>query len=259
MNKWLPILLFLYMSTVSAGMYKWEDEDGDVHYTDQAPDSKAEELELPPINSYTAPTQVVKLKPDSELDGKGPAEAVVPYEKLTITSPKMNETIRSNEGTVSVAFSLTPGELHEGDSYRLMLDGRAQSGASTLTNVTRGSHTVKVQIVDASGVFKLGSSAVIFHLHTRETLTKDLGNQVAKPAPGTMGTQVGRTPQVKPSDPTVTPINDQNYDSGFDKDHSGNFDKSYPGSTPGDFNAPAGASPSSSPFTAPAGTYASPK
>jgi hypothetical protein len=181
MGKWLPILLCFCVTAVSAEMYKWEDEDGKVHYTDQPPNSQqAEELSLPPLNSYKAPDLGVSNQDSPEYDDDlGPDSAspdmmpgqeggVAAYEKLTITSPKMNETIRNNDGIVPISFTLTPeGGLKEGDEYRLMLDGRPleQGGETTLVNVDRGSHTVKLQVVDANGVPKLSSQAVIFHLH----------------------------------------------------------------------------------------------
>ncbi len=166
MDKWLLILLSLCISTAYAGMYKWEDVDGKVHYTDQPPDSQAEELSLPPISTYKAPDlQAEQDRLQEDVADQPDATAVIVYEKLIITSPKMNETIRDNDGTVPVNYTSTPGGLNPGNKYRLLLDGSVQEGTSSLVNVARGSHSVKVQIVDENGAVQISSQAVIFHLH----------------------------------------------------------------------------------------------
>ena len=58
--------LFLCSLAVNAGIYKWVDETGKVHFTDSPPDDiKSEEVELR-INTYTS----VEIKPLIERLGK---------------------------------------------------------------------------------------------------------------------------------------------------------------------------------------------
>jgi single-stranded DNA-binding protein len=256
MDKWLPILLCFCVTAVSAEMYKWEDEDGNIHYTDQQPDQQAEELSLPPINSYTAPpippsAQQVSENVDVETEPVGAPP--VTYEKLVITSPEMNETIRNSDGTVSVAYTLTPGGLMPGHQFQLMLDGRVKRDATTtLESVDRGSHTVKVQIVDANGIVQLSSQSVIFHLH-READGKET------------------TDATKPDDNTdsYTPSDDADHSADendgivqhgdeSDFDPGTKYDSSFdPGTKfdPENAGHSSSSSPSSTTFTPPAGTY----
>ena len=171
MKKWLPLLLCFLIPSAFAGLYKWVDADGNVHYTDHPPPQGAEEVTLPPTVTYK-PTSI----PAESAPTEPGAKEVVPYQGLTISTPKMNETIRSNTGEVSVQFSLTPNGLNKGDKFRLMVDGKALEQEFTqpqvvLRNVDRGSHTVQVHAVNAAGQVEISSQSVIFHLRRESELS----------------------------------------------------------------------------------------
>jgi hypothetical protein len=250
-------------------MYKWEDADGNIHYTDQPPSEKAEELSLPPVNSYTAPVQPSEEQDMAEvLPDEVPAQANITYDTLTITRPKMNETIRNSDGTVSVAYTLTPGVLNQGDQYQLVLDGRVKKGATaTLSNVDRGSHTVKVQIVNADGVVQIRSQAVIFHLHreadgkkTTDSTTPDDNTDAYTPSSDDAdhsaedGDGIEQDADGSNYDPTNITDEDDDRDSVYDPTTSGHgAGSSY---DPDSSGYGSGSSPSPGTFTAPAGTYA---
>ncbi len=167
MKKWLPLLLCLLVPSAFAGLYKWVDADGSVHYTDTPPPQGAEEVTLPPSVTYTpasSPINSAGAEPKPQDDGK--------YQELVTTKPKMNETVRSNTGEVTVEYSLTPG-LKPGHQFRVIVDGTALENEFTqeqilVQNLKRGSHTLQIQAVDATGVPQISSQAVIFFLR-RET------------------------------------------------------------------------------------------
>jgi hypothetical protein len=269
MDKWLPTLLCFCVFAASAEMYKWEDADGNIHYTDQPPTEQAEKLSLPPINSYTPPEQRVEEQDMAEiLPDEAPDLENIVYEKLTITSPKMNETIRNSDGTVPVAYTLTPGgALKQGHQYQLMLDGRVEKGAtSTLSNVDRGSHTIKVQIVNAAGVIQISSQAVIFHLHreadgkeTTDSTTPDDNTEAYTPGSDDADHSaedddgIVQDPDGSSYDPTNITDPDDERDSVFDPTTSGHgAGTSY---DPENSGYGSGTSPSPGTFNAPSGTY----
>ncbi len=268
MDKWLLILLSLCVSAAYAGMYKWEDVDGKIHYTDQPPDSQAEELSLPPISTYKAPDLQgeQEFQQDGEVLEPQDGPEVIVYEKLVITSPKMNETIRNNDGAVPVNYTATPGGLNPGHKYRLLLDGRVQEGASSLVNVARGSHSVKAQIVDENGAVQLSSQAVIFHLHIEADGKKTTDS--TKPDDNTEAYTPGSEDAdhaAEDSDGIVQDKDGSNYDPSNITDEDDKRDSVFDPTTSGHGSGSTydpktggyGSGTSSSPgtFNAPSGTY----
>ncbi len=162
MNKWLPLLTCFLLSVASADVYKWVDEDGNVHYSDRSPEEGMEQLELPKSVVYTPPRlPTTASRPEVKESAAGK------YENLAISRPEMNETVHSNEGIVQVEYTLAPG-LKPGDQYRLLLDGKriqelTTQSAVSLHNVDRGSHTIVVQVM-REGSVQIASKSVIFHL-----------------------------------------------------------------------------------------------
>lgn len=175
MKKWLLILLCLFLVPALADVYKWEDKDGNIHYSDRAPEEGVEPIELPKGVYYTPPS-LPDTGTGEEEEEEGEAEDR--YLNLAIDKPEMNETIYSNEGTVAVKFTLTPGPV-EGDEFQVILDGQriGERGSTTsvkLDNIDRGSHTVKVQVF-SDGDVKATSQSVVFHLR-RESLETESGS-----------------------------------------------------------------------------------
>jgi hypothetical protein len=173
MKKWLSLLLCLILSPALAEVYKWEDKDGGIHYSDRSPEEGVEPIELPKGVYYT-PTPL----PETGAEEEEEQESEDRYLDLSIDKPEMNETIYSNEGTVKVKFTLTPGPV-EGDEFQVFLDGQkiGKRGSTTsvkLDNVDRGSHTVKVQVF-SDGDAKATSQSVVFHLR-RESLETESGS-----------------------------------------------------------------------------------
>lgn len=164
----LFILVFLYLPA-SAGIYKWVDEDGKAHYSDQEHNG-AEEVKLPEPVTYKPTT------PRSVTGGKEDSQKQPDYTELSITQPKLNETIRSNEGDVQVNIILKP-KLLPGDRIALYLDGKATLKGLTqtsvkMTSLDRGSHTLKAIVFGKDGETKIASKSIIFHLHQASIKTE---------------------------------------------------------------------------------------
>ena len=150
MIRWLIPFLFVTVLPLQAGVFKWQSEDGIVHYSD-TPQPGAEELQL--HNAGSTAQQ---------------AQAEGAYSLFEIESPSNEQTLRSADGQVSVGLSLNPA-LQEGHKIRYLVDGKAldedlQLLHISLKNVTFGSHNIQAQIVDSAGNSVISTSSVRFHL-----------------------------------------------------------------------------------------------
>jgi hypothetical protein len=166
----MRILLVLLLLVASAAVakeevYKWVDENGVVHYTDKPPSDNAAPAKLPPLQTYKGGSA-----PDLRKFDKGPQDGK-PYAGLTqvqVVTPSHDETFRGGERTVPIAVVVTPS-LREGQQLIYVVDGKPQSLPTTdtsyaLTNVDRGSHSVAVTVVDATGRELGRSGTVTFHM-----------------------------------------------------------------------------------------------
>ena len=154
------LLLILLSGFVQAQVYRSVGKDGSVIYSDQPTDGsvKVEVKELETIKSLESPPLPTETKK--------PAQPKY-YSDLTITSPGNDQAIRDNAGSVNVTVSVAPG-LRSSHKLVLYLDGKEYSkGNSTmfkLDNVDRGTHQLRVAVLDANGRQLIDSKSVSFHM-----------------------------------------------------------------------------------------------
>ncbi len=194
--------------STSAGIYRYVDENGNVHYSDKE-QKGAEEVNLPAAVTYTPSTR------SAASSGKAQPDKKQGYTEMAIVNPKMNETIRSNDGDVQVSISLSPG-LTTGDSITLYLDGKevAKGGAQTsltLTGLDRGSHTLRASVFNPAGTAIISSRSIIFHLQ-RKVVPKTTSD------PDNSESFTPNYPQVESTPETQ---------ADFDKDYKNNFGNNF--------------------------------
>jgi len=153
----LLITLSFVIQLTSAGVYKWIDSAGQVHYSDR-PVSGAEiqEMALPAEGRQRERTR-------GDQDG----ESVV-YDEIEIVSPEEDQTIRSDGGTVDLGIVIRP-PLIEDHRVQILIDGAPISGATdgaqfSLNGVPYGSHSVQAIIIDYKDQPVASSTVVNFHL-----------------------------------------------------------------------------------------------
>jgi len=148
----LVILLLLALSALPAvfgeTLYKWVDDQGNVHYSDK-PQPGATKLHLPKATTYTAPIVAVPGQPAPY--SSQPASAA--YSRFEIASPAPDQTFW-NVQNVTVTLAIQPG-LQSGDTITITVDDKSQ-GPGTATTVTfdnldRGTHTVQAALQQAGG------------------------------------------------------------------------------------------------------------
>ncbi|HTT03632.1 MAG TPA: DUF4124 domain-containing protein [Steroidobacteraceae bacterium] len=164
----LSFTLILLASTVvsAATVYKWVDENGVTHYSDQ-PHTGAMKLHVEGAQTYTAQSP----PPDStSSQTRGQQQPAQPSAVCAIDSPNDDEMLM-NEHSVSghARFDPTPGAA---DQIILFLDGKTLSGAAvdssggfTIPQIDRGTHTLSLQVVSRGGQVLCQSPSITFHVH----------------------------------------------------------------------------------------------
>ena len=155
---WFTLLSVVCATAFSATVYKWVDENGVTHYSDQ-PHENAEKVTLSAPQTFSAPRQ--PHVPSSS----SPKQSAVAY-TCTITQPANDDTFPNTTVVMTTAQSSpSPGP---GDKVVLMFDGSrvanfpSGGGAFQLTNLDRGTHTLQAQVQDSTGKVVCQSSTVSF-------------------------------------------------------------------------------------------------
>jgi hypothetical protein len=162
--RWKLFTLMLLAAPLAfAGpIYKWVDENGVIHYSDQ-PHENAQKIHLGAPQTYKA-TQYAE---------PAAADSVAPplSYKCAVISPTDQQTF-NNAATVAVSAQSDPPPSPDAQVF-VMLDGRMVAGQPTdglqftLKAVERGEHTVAIVIRDAAGKVACQSGGVTFFM--RET------------------------------------------------------------------------------------------
>jgi hypothetical protein len=162
MRQMLMLALLVALPAVATEVYRWIDADGQTHYSDQWR-AGAEKIRIQESAVFSAP----KVAPTAAQAGPGPAAPPARrYDSLEIASPAQEEVLWNIEGQLRVSVRVNPS-LQPGDGLRLYLDGAAQdlpagSTDAQLTEVFRGVHTLKAQVVDQAGSVLIESQPTTF-------------------------------------------------------------------------------------------------
>lgn len=191
----------LYAETV----YKSIDINGNVIFSDK-PSANAEKIEIKEAQSINMPRITL---PDYEPPEKN--EKQVHYTSLLITRPEHDSTINDDTGTINVDLVIDPA-LRDTDLFALYLDDqRVSTGASpsfTLSNVDRGTHNLKVVVIDKADKVLKESDAVVVHLRRTSILSpgKNTESEISplKPPRPEQADSSPLKPPV-PGEPTVAP------------------------------------------------------
>jgi hypothetical protein len=170
-------LILLASSAASAAtVYKWVDEKGVTHFSDQ-PSPGAAKMHVDEPQSFTPPPVQTPGSSASQRAAAPPAAM-----QCSIDSPA-NDAVLMNEFSVSghVHFEPTPPSSAQ---ISLLLDGRAvpgavnAGGAFSIPQLDRGTHTLSVQVQGADGHTFCTSPSVTFHVRQPSAQAP---NQAARP------------------------------------------------------------------------------
>jgi len=146
----------------AATVYKWVDENGITHYSDQPHQSaaKVDVQKQAPIGS------VATQAPAASGDSTGASAPV--YTVCAITSPTPDQVFL-NTFSVVAQLDIEPF-LRAGDQVVLSLDGKPVDGLPRtakqfmLNQIDRGTHSVQAVIRDSDGKTVCSSDSVTFHV-----------------------------------------------------------------------------------------------
>jgi hypothetical protein len=146
-------VLFTLMSVLcttafSATVYKWVDENGVTHYSDQ-PHENAEKVQVKEPQTYKSSAVRTPLS-RSQPEPQGNS-----YVACDVVSPGNDETL-PNSFSVTAAVQVSPTP-HDGDHVVLLLDGAPvpgfprAGGQMSITDLARGTHTLQAVVQDLNG------------------------------------------------------------------------------------------------------------
>ncbi|HFD87153.1 MAG TPA: DUF4124 domain-containing protein [Gammaproteobacteria bacterium] len=164
----VTVVFLLFPLLAVSGIYRWVDADGQLHFSDQKPNvPSVEEITVENPNVIASPRG--KSGPGSRQGSAGAAAAPLRYKTLAIVSPGDDEAIRANNGQVSISCTLEPAlGTKAGHQINIVIDGRRITGltscGTTVNQLSRGTHTVYVEVVDTMGKTLITSATHRFHV-----------------------------------------------------------------------------------------------
>jgi Domain of unknown function (DUF4124) len=172
-------LLFTLMSLASslvlaATVYKWVDENGTVHYSDQ-PHANAQKVQVEAAQTYPANASAAAVSNAAAATGGHPNESAdTAYRGCAIVSPQ-DGTELANVDALNVSVRTDP-VVHQGDQIFILMDGTAVNGGNptgtqfSISPVDRGSHTLQAVVRDASGNLMCQTPGITVDIHQNSIL-----------------------------------------------------------------------------------------
>lgn len=164
---WLSCLSLLSANipTLSADViYRIEDKDGNVIFTDTPPPSQqAETVELSPTN-----TQPTLVRPKAPKASTTEAKTGTPYTSIKLVQPTNNLTIPPGQLDVVAQIALEP-QLQENHLVQFFMDGKPQGKPAATTSVSignliRGAHQIRAQVIDQDKAVVASTGTVTIHV-----------------------------------------------------------------------------------------------
>lgn len=159
MNKFILILisLFLSVSVAAETVYKTTKPDGSVEFSDQNK-TDSEEVKIRKTTTFSAP----RLPPIS------PKKPESTNYKVIIIEPTDDTTIIANASNfkVKVSVSVSPS-LPSNLQFRYQIGDQfidSRSSAVSLDNVVRGTHILRVSVINFEDEVVSEGASITFHL-----------------------------------------------------------------------------------------------
>ena len=153
----------------TAAVYKWVDENGVTHYSDQ-PHPGAQKIQIQEAQTYKAP--VGQRAPPAI--PRRPSTAAA-YSTCVVSRPTSQEMFQNTQ-TVPASVHVEP-DLRAGDRISVLLDGAPVSAdipadsEFALNSVYRGAHSLVARVEDSTGAVVCQSPSVTFNVRQSSLLS----------------------------------------------------------------------------------------
>jgi 2-oxoglutarate dehydrogenase complex dehydrogenase (E1) component-like enzyme len=195
------VLFTLMLVAVSAmasttPIYKWVDENGVTHYSDQ-PHPGAQKIQVQEAQTYKA-----AVGPRTPSAPPPRARSSAPAYSACVVSRPTSEEMFQNTQTIPASVHVEPN-LRPGDRVSVLLDGAPvmsdvqMDSEFALNSVYRGAHSLAVKIEDSAGAVVCQSASVPFNVRQASVLAPN--SPLAPPS-----TEAPATP-VAPTTPILRP------------------------------------------------------
>ena len=160
------LFLVFVCAIANAQVFKRTGPDGKVYFSDQ-PGPDAEQVDVTPAQTISLPP--APEQPDTEATEQQ-NDATPSYTEFTIVSPASEQSVRANDGNVTIQLSLQP-ELIPGHTIALKIDGEDGVAINTgdtltveLSNLSRGRHSVEATVLNPEGNELIQTVTVSFNV-----------------------------------------------------------------------------------------------
>jgi len=161
------ILVLLPALATATEVYRWVDNDGVVHYSDR-PVEGAETIVIQEAQTFSTPAPRSSSRTTTSSNAAAAdQEAAATYSNLEIVSPKQEEVFWNIGGELSVSLSARP-RIRSGHTIFLILNGQEVEQLPRgrmqirLSDVVRGTHTLRAEVRDSGGNMLATSDSVQF-------------------------------------------------------------------------------------------------
>jgi len=162
----VTLMLFACSLALAQTVYKWVDENGVVHYSDQ-PHPNAEKIHVKAIQTYkpaALDTAVAGAPGATPTTTPGPA-----YQGCAVVQPQDGQdfaNIPSLNIVVQTDPMLLPGvHIFVSLDGQPLNEGKPTGGQFTLSPVDRGTHSLQAQVRNPDGSIMCQTPSVTFNVH----------------------------------------------------------------------------------------------
>ncbi len=171
MRKFIYLFLIsaILSSIVHAEIFTCKDANGNTIYADTPQSCAGNKAEEVKVDSLPTLIQTKSSPTNSSSSVEAKPENKEKYNSLNITAPNAGETLRSNNGDVTISYQTDPVlKADVGHRYVVIVNGkevyRGKNSSVNLQEADRGEYNVSAKVVTANGRTLIESQDVEFFL-----------------------------------------------------------------------------------------------
>jgi hypothetical protein len=197
----LLLLAFAAPALAGSTVWKWKDDKGVTHYSDQ-PVPGATKVEVIVGSTWNSSGSGDDSSSSPEPEPGAAADSI--YRNFEIWRPEPNQVFVNNGGEVTVEIRVEPG-LQPDHALNLYLDGKLVEGqphnatSYPLTGLARGGHSVIATVTDARGNRLQETPPVVFTVRQESIANPPTGPSLRPPPKPRPGGTANKLPSTQPT------------------------------------------------------------